>query len=66
MDYEEKYLNGNPISVDLSKKEVREILDQYGCGGACGYMGCGHELAQMELAHTYAYILREKEVTPNA
>ena len=65
MDYEEKYLNGNSISMDLSKKEATAIIDQYGCDGACGYMGCEHELAQMELAQTYAYILREKEVQGN-
>ena len=49
-----------------TKEEVQEMIEQYGCGGACGYMGCGHELTQMELAHAYAYILYAKEVIPNA
>ena len=47
-----------PVVVELTKEAVKEMIDKYGCGGACGYMGCGHELTQMELAQTYAYILR--------
>ena len=53
---------GDHLSVELSKEEVKEMIAQYGCGGACGYMGCECEQTQMELAHAYAYILNGPEV----
>lgn len=53
--------NGDHFSVKLTKEEVKEMIDKYGCGGACGYMGCGHELTQIELAQSHAYILYAHE-----
>ena len=46
-----------PVGVELTREEVIEIIETYGCGGACGYMGCECEQTQMQLAQAYAYIL---------